>query len=354
MVALCVVAAVLVAASVLPLLQTDSWWIRVFDFPRPQVAALLALALVTVALLFNHRRLGTWVLLIAMAGAFALQLTWIWPYTPLHQVQAQTAPGCDEAQRISLVVANLKKSNRGPDPFLDVVHKLAPDLVFVVELDAHWAQALRPLEQQFSHHHVHPRDDAWGLALYSRLPLVDPEVRHLLSEYVPSIRSGLRLGSGAVVEFQGLHPKPPVPGKGTGERDAELLLAAQAARESGMPNIIGGDLNTSAWSDTSQLLLRLGGLQDPRVGRGLFATWNANLPSLLRWPIDHIFFTQEFALLEVRRLPDVGSDHFPMMVALCHRPPADGGAPAAPALSPVDLRRAAELIQEGRADAHGR
>lgn len=348
-VVLWIAGAALVVASALPLVQTDAWWIRIFDFPRPQVAALLALVASAAALLLNRRRRATWVLLTALAASLGLQLVRIWPYTPLHPVQTEAAAACDEGQRVSVVVANLQESNRGVAPFLQIVQDVAPDVIFVVEVDGRWAEALRPLERRYTEHRVHPRDDAWGLALYSRLPLVGAEVRHLLSDYVPSIRSGLRLGSGAVVEFHGLHPKPPMPGKGTGERDAELLLAAQAAREGGAPTIIAGDLNDVAWSDTTQLFQRVGGLLDPRVGRGLFVTWNANLPAPLRWPIDHIFFTQELALLEVQRLPDVGSDHFPMMVALCHSPAE--GRPARRALEPSedDLRRAAELIQEGRA-----
>lgn len=295
----------LVLASVLPLVQTDAWWIRIFDFPRPQVAVLLALVALAAALLLDRRRRATWVLLTAMAASLGLQLARIWPYTRLHPVQAEATPACDEGRRVSVVVANLQESNRGAGPFLELVQDLAPDVIFVVEVDGRRAEALRPLERSHAEHRVRPRDDAWGLALYSRLPLVEPELRHLLSDYVPSIRSGLWLGSGAVVDSHGLHPKPPRPGKGTGERDAELLLAARAAREGGAPTIIAGDLNDVAWSDTTQLFQRIGGLLDPRVGRGLFATWNANLPALLRWPIDHIFFTPGLTLLGVLRLPDV-------------------------------------------------
>ncbi len=341
----------LVLASVLSLVQTDAWWIRIFDFPRPQVAALLALVALAAALLLDRRRRKSWLLVGTLAASLGLQLTRIWPYTPLHPVQANSAPACDEGRRVSVVVANLQESNRGAGPFLELVQDLAPDVIFVVEVDGRWAEALRPLERSHAEHRVHTRDDAWGLALYSRLPLVEPELRHLLSDYVPSIRSGLRLGSGAVVEFHGLHPKPPMPGKGTGERDAELLLAARAAREGGAPAIIAGDLNDVAWSDTTQLFQRIGGLLDPRVGRGLFATWNANLPAPLRWPIDHIFFTPELTLLEVQRLPDVGSDHFPMMVALCHSRAEERTARQALQPTEDDLRRAEELIREGRADA---
>ncbi len=166
------------------------------------------------------------------------------------------------------MVANLREGNDGVARFLEEVRRARPDLVFVVEVDRHWIGALRPLEDYYPNRVLHPRDDFWGLALYARLGLVDPEVRHLLTGYVPSLRTGLRLGSGAVVEFHGLHPKPPTPRQGTGLRDAELLLAAEAARAGGRPAVVGGDLNAAAWSTITGLMQRIGGLLDPRVGRG--------------------------------------------------------------------------------------
>jgi endonuclease/exonuclease/phosphatase (EEP) superfamily protein YafD len=159
----------------------------------------------------------------------------MWPYTPLHAAQAPSARDCAPEDGLSLVVANLRESDEGAARFLEEVRRTRPDLVFVVEVDPRWVEALRPLHEDYPHRVLHPRDDFWGLALYARIGLVEPEVRHLLTGYAPSLRTGLRLGSGAVVEFHGLHPKPPTPLHGTGLRDAELLLTAEAAAPAGGP-----------------------------------------------------------------------------------------------------------------------
>jgi hypothetical protein len=55
-------------------------------------------------------------------------------------------------------------------------------------------------------------------------------------------------------------------------------------------------------------------------------------------------------LLELRRPPDVGSDHL-LMALLCHVAANDRATAQAPRPTEDDLRRAAELIREGRADA---
>jgi endonuclease/exonuclease/phosphatase (EEP) superfamily protein YafD len=228
----------------------------------------------------------------------------------------------------------------------------------VVEVDPGWVRALRPLEERYPHRLIHPRDDFWGFALYTRLELVGPEVRHLLSDYVPSSRTGLRLRSGAEVAFHGLHPKPPPPGEGTGQRDAELLLAAEAVRREGGAALLGGDLNAVAWSAITALVQRIGGLLDPRIGRGFFVTFPVWLPAPLRVPIDHVLATPGFGLVALERLPDIGSDHLPLHAVLCHRPgaaPPPGGAGRAAGPSERDRRRAREAIEDGREDAarHG-
>lgn len=338
----------LVGATLAPLVPTDDWWVRALDFPRPLLALLLVLAMAAWPLL--DRRAASWALLAGLVAALGLQLRWLWPYTPLHPVQALPAGDCAPEDRLSVVVANLRVSNQGAGPFLDAVRRADPDAVFAVEVDPGWLRALQPLEAAYPHHVLHPRADFWGFALYTRLETVQPEVRHLVSGYVPSLRTGLRLRSGAVVTFHGLHPKPPLPSEGTGQRDAELLLAAEEVRGGGAA-LIGGDLNAVAWSPVTRLLQRVGGMLDPRVGRGVFATFPTWLPGPLRFPIDHVFFTPEFRLLAVERLPDIGSDHLPLLARLCHRPEAVAEArERVPQAGEADFRRAQEAILDGRED----
>lgn len=56
-------------------------------------------------------------------------------------------------------------------------------------------------------------------------------------------------------------------------------------------------------------------LLDPRVGRGIFNTFNAN-NIVMRWPLDHLFVSEEFRIKEFNELGDVGSDHFPLYAEL--------------------------------------
>jgi endonuclease/exonuclease/phosphatase (EEP) superfamily protein YafD len=87
-----------------------------------------------------------------------------------------------------------------------------------------------------------------------------------------------------------------------------------AAAES-RPVIVAGDLNATPWSHGFRQLVRLRGLCDSAVGRGVQATWNAH-----RWvpriPIDHVVVSPEVRVMDRRVGPDVGSDHLPVEATL--------------------------------------
>ena len=159
------------------------------------------------------------------------------------------------------------------------------------------------------------------MMLFSRLPLGNPEVRYLVDGYVPSIRADVRLRSGAELAFHGIHPKPPF-GSDVEKGDTELIRAGREIRRSALPDVLAGDLNDVPWSRTTRIFHEIAGTLDPRVGRGLYPTFKTDAP-LMSWPLDHIFATSEFTMVAFERLPDVGSDHYPILATLCHRP-ADG------------------------------
>lgn len=51
----------------------------------------------------------------------------------------------------------------------------------------------------------------------------------------------------------------------------------------------------------------------------MFSTFHAEHP-LMRWPLDHVFVTEHFTLIEMQRLEAFGSDHFPILASFSYRP----------------------------------
>jgi endonuclease/exonuclease/phosphatase (EEP) superfamily protein YafD len=344
---LLVLVVVTTAAS---LLNKQRWWVRMFDLPRAQMIVLGVVAMVLFAVNGNW---GTpeLVALTLLFISLIYQARKVYPYTPFAPVMSKRAEPRADADRLTLIAANVLGTNRDAGAFLRIVEQHDPDLVLTLESDAWWENALEPLERSRPHAIKIPLDNLYGMHLFSRFPLTNTEVRYLVEDDVPSIRTTVVLPSGAKVTVHGVHPRPPAPGENdtAKERDAELLLVAREIEAEPCTTIVAGDLNDVAWSTTSDLFRKTSGLLDPRRGRGFFNTFHAKIP-FFRWPLDHIFHSTDLALLDLVRLPQFGSDHYPMFIALEHRPHADNGdAPEPPTAD--EEEEVEEKIEEGKAHA---
>ncbi len=333
----------LLATGLAYVVRGGQWWARFFDFPRVQI---VACGLAAVALSpFAGPSAWRWPLAALIGAAVIWQGCRIWPYTPLHRKQALDARSRSRRGCIRILIANVWMPNRNAPALLERIREADPDIVFALETDVWWKDALAPLIDTYRHALLRPQDNTYGMLLYSRLELIEPEVRCLVSEAVPSVRTGVRLRSGEPLLLLGLHPEPPDIFQDTWERDAELLIAGREAAAVGQPCIVAGDLNDVAWSRTTRLFQRVSGLVDPRVGRGLFNSYHARLP-VARWPLDQVFHSPALRVVSLRRLAPFGSDHFPIMVDLSLEP-GPAAFEQAPDRRDGDRAEAAARIAEG-------
>ncbi len=65
----------------------------------------------------------------------------------------------------------------------------------------------------------------------------------------------------------------------------------------------------------------------------------------LRWPLDHFFHSAHFRFVRLLRLPDIGSDHFPVFIELQYDPKHTEEQQGLEA-DRDDQRQAAETIAE--------
>ena len=336
----------MVAGTLLSFSRSARWWVRIWDFPRVQIAVIAAVSGGVYTWLFYDGGWPDWAFVISTGAVALWQTRKILAYTPLARVQVQrTEPGKGPCLR--LVISNVLMSNRQYDRWLRVVRAADPDVILAVETDDGWARALAPLAETYPHGVAHPQDNYYGLMLFSRLPLPELRVEFLVQDDIPSVHARIQLKGGVEVMLHGLHPRPPEPirDQDATPRDAELVLVGRTIGDGpDLPTVVAGDLNDVAWSPSSELFLRLSGLLDPRVGRGLFNSYDATNP-VMRYPLDHVFHSHHFRLLELRRLDNVGSDHFPMLVELSYEPDAAVEQPEQEE-EPGDHEAAEEKIEE--------
>lgn len=312
----------LVVMTALPMSRSEVWWVRALDFPRLQLAV-FALALLLIELVILDRSsVGMWLLVAAGVACLAWQAWWIVPFTRLVAVEVKDAPSDDDPENsIRVLTSNVLGSNRQSGKLLDRVRENSPDILVTLESNAWWQSQLDPLESEYPHAVKCPLENLFGMHVYSRLPLSDSRLEYLVEDGIPSIHTSITLRSGRKVSAHFLHPTPPNPeyNDESSARDAELVMVAKRVAENDEPTIVCGDLNDVAWSSTTRLFRKLSGLLDPRVGRGMFNTFHAGW-WFMRWPLDHLFHSKHFTLKEIRRLPSIGSDHFPLLTALQFTP----------------------------------
>jgi endonuclease/exonuclease/phosphatase (EEP) superfamily protein YafD len=314
---------IFIAGTLLPFIRTDTAWIRMLDFPRSQIAV-GGFCTVVLSLRMWELNTLTRALLLGLLGLCVLyQALKMYPYTRLASQQVQSSRKPPSPSSFSLLISNVLQENRNIEKYLQIVRAADPDIVLAVETDRWWTQQLGVLDERYPYAVKYPLENWYGMLLYSRLRLIKPTVQFLVEKDIPSIHTEVELRSKDVITLHCLHPRPPRPdhGQDTTERDAELLIVGRAAKEAGKPTLVAGDLNDVAWSATTTLFQKISRLLDPRIGRGMYNTFDARIP-LLRWPLDHIFHSDHFRLIRLQRLPYFGSDHFPMYMELSYEPEA--------------------------------
>lgn len=286
------------------------------DYPRLQITALSAIALLgSVFLLAWRRQRWAKIYLALLAIALAYQSFILMPYLLPIPPQAPNREVSDPAKSFSLMVANVLMENEEVEPYLRLVEQHNPDVVLVIEPNERWTEQLAPLREQYEHRMEQPQENHYGMNLYSRLALHNAEVNYFEKEGVPSIRAEVELPSGERVLLYAIHPRPPLPENSVEAADKELIQVANLAKEADLPVVVAGDFNDVPWSFTMTEFQKIGDLRDIRIGRGLYNTFDAKNP-ILRLPIDHIFISPGLGLAEINSPMAFSSDHYAWLVTL--------------------------------------
>ncbi|TNH38096.1 endonuclease/exonuclease/phosphatase family protein [Paracoccus haeundaensis] len=300
------IAILLICVTLLPLWNTNEWWVRALGFPRVQIFAAACAVLIGALFLKRPSRL---VIALAMIGVCSYQAWRVYPYTPLAAPEmALAAPAPDS---IRVITANVQMGNTRYQDVIDTIEHYDPDILLLLETDEAWLAELEPMLSRYSTVVRQPQDNYYGLVFATRLSVDEARVIQLTNDRTPSLFARLKTPDGQPFHFLGLHPRPPVPGEDTDDRDRQIYAAAKFAAMDDMPVVAMGDFNDVAWSETSQTFRRVGGYLDPRIGRGFFASFDAN-SWFLRFPLNQFYATSDVAVVSIERLEHVGSDHFPM------------------------------------------
>lgn len=293
----------------LALTSRDQWWMRAFDYPRLQITIATIVIFLASLALFRWRQWWSGLYLTLLTLAVIYQLYILAPYWFPMQPAVPIQPSTASTDTFSLLSANVLMENRDDEAFLAIVDEYKPDLLLVMEPNGWWMEQLQPLRDRYPHHVEQPQENHYGIALYSRFPLLETELMYFEHNQTPSIYAVVQLPSGNEFIFYGEHPRPPLPENSVSAADKELIKVAHRTREADRPVIVAGDFNDVPWSYTVETFAEISRLRDIRIGRGFYNTFDANNP-LLRLPIDQIYLSPEIGLVELADPIRFSSDHF--------------------------------------------
>lgn len=280
---------------------TYAWYLEILSHFRVQYCVGLTIATL---LLLIPRHFKTCVMfgLAAMVNLATI--------VPLYLNYDDEIPPPSGSFRAMLVNVNTAHGN--PDRVRKVIQDFDPGIVVLEEVNNRWIKALQPLMQAYPYSVVEPRADNFGMALYSRYPLRKSSILYLGIAEVPSISALVEAGSDVLTVFA-IHTLPPSGKRYSELRNEQLAAIPELVHEATAPVLLLGDLNVSPWSPYFTRLLAESGLRDSGKGRGIQPTWPADRPMWLI-PIDHCLYSQGVHISDKRIGPDVGSDHYPVVV----------------------------------------
>jgi endonuclease/exonuclease/phosphatase (EEP) superfamily protein YafD len=310
------ISTLVIIASLLSLFYNlPYWYSKVLDFPRLQYFILGLICFVLFLFLNRKWKWPSILLGLGLVASIVIHSVRIFPYWFGDKTVADAGKNISEENAVSILLANVLITNREYGKVLDVVSKANPDIIIAMEVNQRWLNELESLKEDYPFDLEQPNEEAYGMALYSKFPLKNTQIKYLKHKNVPSFHCRVVLESGKEFMLYAVHPVAPMPSDkypdNVGEAEIELVRVGELVSQNQLPSMVAGDFNDVSWSNTSRLFGNDGKLNNVRLGRGLYNTFDAN-SSIMRWPLDHYYMTKEFKLVEIKRLNKIGSDHFPI------------------------------------------
>jgi len=214
---------------------------------------------------------------------------------------------------IRILQANVLSSNRNSTALLELIDSCDPDVIVLQEINRRWWNDLNQLSTEYPVSAAFPREDNFGAAIFCRHTNATAQILFLSDrDQLPLTRINLTLNSKPIT-ITGAHPLAPISGYLWKWRNLYTLELAEMLAEIEGTQILTGDLNNTPWSAEYKKFVRTSGLLDSSQGRGVLPTWPVFQP-FPRLPLDHCLHSQDVIIKSRERGPNIGSDHFPLII----------------------------------------
>ncbi len=288
-------------STILPSLLSNFWFIDLFAHFRVQyILVLLFLFLISFLI---KSKLFSKLLIVSLVIWNSIYIL------PLCFSSAIISENTNED--LSILSVNLLSSNTNSAEVLELIREKDPDILVLMELTPHWETELKSVFKSYPFYKVEPRQDNFGIALFSKIDM-SSSIVYFENSSKPSIKAELSFG-GKPLSILATHPVPPISSAYFDSRNSQLQDIARKRRGFSENFILIGDLNTSSFSTHFQELLSNADLVDSRNGFGIASTWPVGFYPL-RTTLDHCLIGGGLQVLERYAGKNVSSDHLPIFI----------------------------------------
>ena len=202
----------LIITTLLSLLYSTSlWFLQDLNFPRLQTLVLLLVCEVLFLFSVSHKKLPALLFTISLLSCICIQAYIIYPYSPLGIKKIATADAgmLDTTSECSIMLANVLMPNRQLAGLLQQIKEEKPTFLLTMEVDNWWIEQLSVLKKDYSYQISFPTNNTYGMALYSKLPLINQRIQFLNHDSVPSFQGDVMMPNGNRFHLFTIHPVAP-------------------------------------------------------------------------------------------------------------------------------------------------
>jgi len=293
------------SASVAGYFGTYGWLLDLCAHLRVHYVAVLLPAFFA-QLWLGDKRLASVFLLGAFVNA--------WSAIPVYSstLQELLAPAIDDTTPAFRILALNVNTHRGdPTQVAKLITTSQPDAIMLFEVNKTWLSAISSVTAHYPFRLHNPREDNFGIALLSRLPLRKARVFRLHSNDTPTIEAVIEWPMGAF-HVVGVHPVPPFT-RAMADRRNEQMARLGRYLTGKNRTVLVGDYNATPWSTAYRTIVSLSKFSECQRMPGWQATW----PNKALWlgiPIDNCLASADLVGVRQRIGSSAGSDHRPVLV----------------------------------------
>jgi len=215
-------------------------------------------------------------------------------------------PAKTSAPQVSTALINLSLSSSHLDETMETIKNTHVDVINFQEYTPDWHAFLREeLQNTFPHRSFLTRIDPYGMAFYSKYPIVVSDT--FFYDRIPNLYARIELGLSSYINLISTHTIPPVSTKAYNDMRNQFQYVAEYTVSLLGPVITMGHFNLPSWTDEISEFKILASLNDSR--RDILPVSMHGSVSLMKVPVDHIFYTNDLECTEFAEITASDANH---------------------------------------------